>query len=80
MVQQVSGARFVNGFLNVTNSHVSIVEWKATRLTIFCHAVLGVEMMISIFNACVSGAIHQKAVSIVKIPTRVVFLIAQGHP
>jgi hypothetical protein len=80
MVQQVSGERLGNAFLNVTNSHVSIVEWKATPLTISSHAVLVVVMTISTFNACVSGVIRLKAVSIVKIPTRVVFLIATGHP
>jgi hypothetical protein len=80
MVQQTNGERLGNAFLNATNSHVSIVEWKATQLTTYCHAVLGVKIMKATFNACVTGVIHQKAVLIAKIPTRVVFLIARGHP
>ena len=80
MVQQTSGERLGNAFLNVTNSHVSIVEWKAIRLTISCHAVLGVEMMTLTFNVYVSGAIRQKVELIGKIQIRAGFLIAQGHP
>ena len=80
MGQQVSGERLGNAFLNATNLHVNIVEWKAIQLTTYCHAVLGVKITNQTFNACVSGVIHQKAVSIAKIPTRVVFLIARGHP
>jgi hypothetical protein len=80
MVQPANGAKYVNEFLNVTNSHVSIVEWKETRLTISCHVVLGVEMMTLTFNAYVSGAIHQRVELIGKIQIRAGFLIAHRHP
>ena len=33
MVQLPGGARYVNAFWNVTNTHVRFAEWKATPLT-----------------------------------------------
>jgi hypothetical protein len=33
MAQLPGGARYVSAFLNVTNTHVRFVEWKATQLT-----------------------------------------------
>jgi hypothetical protein len=80
MGQLTSGERYVNAFLNVTNSHVRLVGWKGTQLTTYCHEVLAVEMMTLTFNAYVSGAIRQKVELIGKIRIRVGFLIARGHP
>ena len=37
-------------------------------------------MRISIFNACVLGAIHQKAVITVKMANQAHFLAAREHP
>jgi hypothetical protein len=61
MAQLPGGARYVSAFLNVTNTHVRFVEWKATLLTIFWQEVQAVTITNQTFNVFVLGAIHQKA-------------------
>ena len=80
MVQLPGGGRFVSAFLNVTNFVVRFVEWKAIPLTTSFLAAVVVVMRISIFNACVLGAIHQKAAIIVKTANQAHFLAAREHP
>jgi hypothetical protein len=80
MGQLPGGARYVNAFLNVTNSHVRFVEWKATQLTTFWQEVRAVTIMNQTFNVFVPGVIHQKAALTVQTLKQAHFLAAQGHP
>ena len=80
MAQLLGGARYVSAFLNVTNTHVRFVEWKAIQLTTFWQEVQAVTITNQTFNVFVPGAIHQKVALIVQTLKQAHFLAAQGHP